>query len=295
MISAKARPPRACTGGKPCPTLRPTRRRPRTCRSRARPLTRTTYRRPSSPICSTRCPTTPARWPSWSPPRSWSCGSPCWSTSGPPRPRHCARTTCPPRWPRCAAACRSWSRSTRPGSRSRTSPPPSSTPTGPPSARARASSRRCTGGWSSCSATSPRPCSCRTAAPPTPTPSWRRRSPSRACTTRCCGCWPAAATTCRPPYSTATRRCATSRTPGSRPSGRTSTPPRTRTACSSGSARLLTDVAELVWRWRNDHLVATRRAMGSKPGTGGSAGVAWLEKRATKNVFPELWTARSHV
>ncbi|GEJ99306.1 MULTISPECIES: tryptophan 2,3-dioxygenase family protein [unclassified Streptomyces] len=57
----------------------------------------------------------------------------------------------------------------------------------------------------------------------------------------------------------------------------------------------LSDVAELVWRWRNDHLVATRRAMGSKTGTGGSAGVAWLEKRARKNVFPELWTARSHV
>jgi tryptophan 2,3-dioxygenase len=57
----------------------------------------------------------------------------------------------------------------------------------------------------------------------------------------------------------------------------------------------LTEVAELVWRWRNDHLVATRRAMGSKVGTGGSSGVAWLEKRATKNVFPELWTARSHV
>ncbi|MFF8992449.1 tryptophan 2,3-dioxygenase family protein [Streptomyces sp. NPDC014983] len=57
----------------------------------------------------------------------------------------------------------------------------------------------------------------------------------------------------------------------------------------------LTDVAELVWRWRNDHLVATRRAMGAKAGTGGSAGVAWLERRARKNVFPELWTARSHV
>lgn len=57
----------------------------------------------------------------------------------------------------------------------------------------------------------------------------------------------------------------------------------------------LTEVAELVWRWRNDHLVATRRAMGAKAGTGGSAGVAWLEKRAAKTVFPELWTARSHV
>ncbi|MFC9685842.1 tryptophan 2,3-dioxygenase family protein [Streptomyces sp. NPDC056948] len=67
---------------------------------------------------------------------------------------------------------------------------------------------------------------------------------------------------------------------------------------SDGVARLgeaLSDVAELVWRWRNDHLVATRRAMGSKTGTGGSAGVAWLEKRAQKNVFPELWTARSYV
>ena len=57
----------------------------------------------------------------------------------------------------------------------------------------------------------------------------------------------------------------------------------------------LTEVAELVWRWRNDHLVATRRAMGAKAGTGGSAGVAWLEKRTRRNVFPELWTARSYV
>ncbi|GAB3108991.1 tryptophan 2,3-dioxygenase [Streptomyces calidiresistens] len=57
----------------------------------------------------------------------------------------------------------------------------------------------------------------------------------------------------------------------------------------------LTEVAEMVWRWRNDHLSATRRAMGAKQGTGGSAGVAWLEKRARRTVFPELWTARSHV
>ena len=64
---------------------------------------------------------------------------------------------------------------------------------------------------------------------------------------------------------------------------------------TGAAGEALTDVGELVWRWRNDHLVATRRAMGSKTGTGGSAGVAWLEKRARKNVFPELWTARSHV
>ncbi|MFE9258361.1 tryptophan 2,3-dioxygenase [Streptomyces sp. NPDC006879] len=57
----------------------------------------------------------------------------------------------------------------------------------------------------------------------------------------------------------------------------------------------LTDIAELVLRWRNDHLFATRRAMGSKVGSGGSAGVAWLEKRASRAVFPELWSARGHV
>ena len=57
----------------------------------------------------------------------------------------------------------------------------------------------------------------------------------------------------------------------------------------------LTDIAEAMWRWRGDHLMATRRAMGAKIGTGGSAGVAWLAKRAETLVFPELWTARSRV
>ena len=57
----------------------------------------------------------------------------------------------------------------------------------------------------------------------------------------------------------------------------------------------LTDIAELVLRWRGDHLLATRRAMGSKAGSGGSSGVEWLEKRAARPVFPELWTARGHV
>ena len=58
---------------------------------------------------------------------------------------------------------------------------------------------------------------------------------------------------------------------------------------------VLTDIAEEFNRWRYNHLMATRRAMGAKPGTGGSAGVAWLEKRAQRAVFPELWTARSYV
>jgi tryptophan 2,3-dioxygenase len=57
----------------------------------------------------------------------------------------------------------------------------------------------------------------------------------------------------------------------------------------------LTDVAEEFARWRYDHLLATRRSMGAKVGTGGSAGVAFLEKRTQRSVFPELWTARSFV
>jgi len=57
----------------------------------------------------------------------------------------------------------------------------------------------------------------------------------------------------------------------------------------------LTDIAEEFARWRYDHLLATRRSMGAKVGTGGSAGVAWLEKRTQRSVFPELWTARSYV
>ncbi|SEQ90127.1 tryptophan 2,3-dioxygenase [Streptomyces sp. yr375] len=57
----------------------------------------------------------------------------------------------------------------------------------------------------------------------------------------------------------------------------------------------LTDIAELVLRWRGDHLLATRRAMGAKSGSGGSSGVAWLEERNTRSVFPELWTVRGLV
>ncbi|MFJ8194679.1 tryptophan 2,3-dioxygenase [Streptomyces sp. NPDC096094] len=57
----------------------------------------------------------------------------------------------------------------------------------------------------------------------------------------------------------------------------------------------LTDVAELVLRWRFDHVMVVRRAMGAKTGSAGSTGLAWLEQRATKPVFPELWEVRGGV
>ncbi len=60
-------------------------------------------------------------------------------------------------------------------------------------------------------------------------------------------------------------------------------------------AELLTDVAEQFSDWRYRHLMAVRRAMGAKIGTGGSAGVAWLERSLVRQVFPELWSARTRI
>lgn len=57
----------------------------------------------------------------------------------------------------------------------------------------------------------------------------------------------------------------------------------------------LTEVAERFGEWRHHHLAAVRRAMGAKPGTGGSAGIAWLERSAARVVFPELWSARTRM
>ncbi|MEU1039113.1 tryptophan 2,3-dioxygenase [Streptomyces sp. NPDC005551] len=58
---------------------------------------------------------------------------------------------------------------------------------------------------------------------------------------------------------------------------------------------LLTDLAELVARWRFDHVMVVRRAMGTKSGSAGSSGLAWLEQRAARTVFPELWAVRGDI
>lgn len=57
----------------------------------------------------------------------------------------------------------------------------------------------------------------------------------------------------------------------------------------------LTDIAERFGEWRYRHLSAVRRAMGAKAGTGGTNGVAWLERSMARVVFPELWSARTHM
>jgi tryptophan 2,3-dioxygenase len=58
---------------------------------------------------------------------------------------------------------------------------------------------------------------------------------------------------------------------------------------------LLTDLAELITRWRFEHVLVVRRAMGTKSGSAGSAGLHWLEKRAARPVFPELWEVRGDI
>jgi tryptophan 2,3-dioxygenase len=45
--------------------------------------------------------------------------------------------------------------------------------------------------------------------------------------------------------------------------------------------------------WRGRHVRMVERMIGMKPGTGGSLGVAYLEKTLDKKFFPELWEVRT--
>jgi len=60
-------------------------------------------------------------------------------------------------------------------------------------------------------------------------------------------------------------------------------------------AESLTDIAQQFSDWRYWHLMAVRRSMGHKGGSGGSAGLAWLEKSLQREAFPELWSARTRI
>jgi tryptophan 2,3-dioxygenase len=46
-------------------------------------------------------------------------------------------------------------------------------------------------------------------------------------------------------------------------------------------------------RWRARHALMVERIIGHKPGTGGSAGVAYLQSTTGKRFFPQLWQIRS--
>ena len=64
-------------------------------------------------------------------------------------------------------------------------------------------------------------------------------------------------------------------------------PSTTNTLHSLGQALVELDQKFSVYRWR--HFVSVERIIGYKPGTGGSAGVGWLEGVTRHRFFPEIW------
>jgi tryptophan 2,3-dioxygenase len=52
---------------------------------------------------------------------------------------------------------------------------------------------------------------------------------------------------------------------------------------------------ELVALWRNRHVLMVERQIGTKSGTGGSAGAPYLRSTLVKRFFPELWDLRSYL
>ncbi len=53
------------------------------------------------------------------------------------------------------------------------------------------------------------------------------------------------------------------------------------------------DLDEGLQEWRYRHVKMVERTIGSKPGTGGSAGSAYLRTTLFRPVFPDLWAIRA--
>ena len=60
-------------------------------------------------------------------------------------------------------------------------------------------------------------------------------------------------------------------------------------------AERLVDVDEGVQEWRYRHVKMVERTIGSRPGTGGSLGVAYLRTTLSTPIFPDLWDVRSEL
>jgi tryptophan 2,3-dioxygenase len=60
-------------------------------------------------------------------------------------------------------------------------------------------------------------------------------------------------------------------------------------------AERLVDIDEGVQEWRYRHVKMVERTIGSKPGTGGSSGAAYLRTTLSQPVFPDLWGVRSEL
>ena len=60
-------------------------------------------------------------------------------------------------------------------------------------------------------------------------------------------------------------------------------------------AEKLMDIDDSMAVWRHKHVVTVERVIGFKTGTGGTAGVPYLQKTITKRAFPELWGLRTRL
>ncbi len=58
-------------------------------------------------------------------------------------------------------------------------------------------------------------------------------------------------------------------------------------------AEKLVDLDDALASWRHKHVLTVERIIGSKPGTGGSAGAAYLRSTIDKRAFPDLWSMRT--
>lgn len=58
-------------------------------------------------------------------------------------------------------------------------------------------------------------------------------------------------------------------------------------------AEELVDIDDSLASWRHKHVLTVERIIGSKRGTGGSAGASYLRSTLEKRVFPELWSLRT--
>lgn len=60
-------------------------------------------------------------------------------------------------------------------------------------------------------------------------------------------------------------------------------------------AEKLVDLDDALASWRHKHVITVERVIGGKPGTGGTAGVPYLQTTLAKRAFPELWSLRTQL
>ncbi len=58
-------------------------------------------------------------------------------------------------------------------------------------------------------------------------------------------------------------------------------------------AEKLVDLDDALATWRHKHVLTVERVIGGKKGTGGTAGVKYLQSTVAKRAFPELWSLRT--